>query len=379
VTSRGAAEAEWQAAGPLWLADDGLSIEVRLGNDFRFQLDGELGNALRKRRLDDPRLTALSRVDARVRLVLDTLARGPSRPLTRADVMRGTGYDLLFVELTSQCNERCEHCYADAGPERSTALSWRTIERVVGDAAQLGFRIVQFTGGDPLIHPDVVRAVRHARERGIQIIELYTNGLALTRELLGELAPSKPTFAFSVYSHDAAVHDRITNVVGSHARTLRAMRNCLELGLGVRAGITLFEPNHSHREAIIAALTALGLSPSSIAFNTSHAVGRGGFFDQDANDQTHGIGTPSGGKACVIPNGDVHPCIFARDLKLGNVYERSLLEILCDEQPIPNVRRLTETIKLASQRLSCADCQLREALLGPVGGREQLIQLRRAP
>lgn len=369
----------WEIAGPVWLSDYGDLIELRHENGFRCKVAGAVGTAIRTRSLDEPHLRALAKLEPRMQLVIDSLESHASRPLTRADVMRGTGYELLFIELTSQCNERCSHCYADAGPERSTALSWTSIERAIDDAAELGFRIVQLTGGDPLIHPDVVRAVAHARARAIPIVELYTNGLALTRELLGELFPFKPCFAFSVYSHDAAIHDSITNVVGSHARTMRAIVNCVELGLTVRTGVTLFEPNHQHKAAILNSLQRLGLERSQIAFNTSHAVGRGDFFDGPERDAHHGSGSQGGGKACIAPNGDVHPCIFARNLRLGNVGTQSLSQILTAQLPIQTAQSVDDAAARAGRRLSCTDCQLRDALLDSDSSSspDSLVPLRR--
>lgn len=361
--TRQAASPRWQVAGPVWLADHGDRIQIRHESGFRCEVDGDVANAIRDRKLTASRLVTVARIQPEFQKVIDGLSAHPTRPLTRADVMRGSGYDLLFIELTSQCNERCSHCYADAAPERTDALTWPLIERAIDDAALLGYRIVQLTGGDPLIHPDVVRAVRHAHARGISIIELYTNGLALTRELLGQLAPFAPYFAFSVYSHDAEVHDRITNVPGSHARTMRAISACLEKVLTVRVGVTLFEPNHEHRDAILASLEKLGLPAAQVAFNTSHAVGRGGFYDGPERGAHHAMGSQGGGKACVSATGDVYPCIFARGLRLGSVHEQSLREILTAPTLVTPLGDVDEAALHASQRLSCSDCQLREALL----------------
>ena len=54
---------------------------------------------------------------------------------------------MLFVELTARCNERCLHCYVDAGPTRSEALASETLRRVIEDAAALGFRALKSSRG----------------------------------------------------------------------------------------------------------------------------------------------------------------------------------------------------------------------------------------
>ena len=89
----------------------------------------------------------------------------PSVPLTRLDVVRLDGFDTLFLELLGRCNERCVHCYADSAPSVEAALDRATVMSVLDQAAQLGFRRVQLTGGDPAAVRVPARR-RRARARG---------------------------------------------------------------------------------------------------------------------------------------------------------------------------------------------------------------------
>src|SRR6187551_1440868 len=148
----------------------------------------------------------------------------PPEDLTVADLLRGTGFRRIHVELTGRCNERCLHCYSSSSPEVGASLDLATILSIVDDAASLGFPAIQFTGGDPLLSPHLVSAAAHAKVVGFNRIEVYTNGLALRRELLDQLAEFGVTFALSVYSHDPSVHDGITQTPNSLERTLSAIR-----------------------------------------------------------------------------------------------------------------------------------------------------------
>ena len=49
------------------------------------------------------------------RLFSSLLAEDPA-PLDRNVLLKGSGWNRLFIELTGHCNERCEHCYAGASP-----------------------------------------------------------------------------------------------------------------------------------------------------------------------------------------------------------------------------------------------------------------------
>lgn len=374
---------QWMSYGDLWVGDDGRSlVAFDPSTGRRLVADGAVRDAMRAHASGDalPAWLAASSDDA-VALCAAMATRTP-RTLTRADVLRGRGFGLLFVELTARCNERCTHCYADAAPEREEQLSIAQIREVLRDARALGFESVQLTGGDPLLHRDLVEAAAYARTIGIARIEIFTNGLALSEALLDHLAPLGVSFAFSVYSHEPAVHDAVTRVPGSHARTLRAIRRCLERGLRARIGVTLMESTHDDGASIRASLRELGLDDDAIRVTTSRSVGRGQLYGEALSEEhggNHGVLLgEADGKACVSSDGTVYPCIFARDLPLGNIAHHSLRAILEDRRPIHADLAVGPSLRSAAERLTCGECRLRDAMLGHDHRASRLVELRRS-
>ncbi len=282
----------------------------------------------------------------------------PHYPMTAAASLRQDGFGILFVELLGRCNERCLHCYAEAAPEVEAALDQGTCEAIVDDAAALEVARIQFTGGDPLLCGFLPDLVARAAERNIPTIEIYTNGLLLSDALLDRLAPARPRFAFSFYSHDPATHDAITRTPGSQRRTARAIERAVARGLRVRTAMVVMPENADHVTETVDFLRGLGVD--QIAASGSYAVGRGDLFsgsiDPAARGNSHGgSGAPAHGKLAVTYNGDVVPCIFSRDLVLGNVARRRLRDIAAD----PQVRRkLGLTDRPARDRLQCAGCRM---------------------
>src|SRR6185436_15248550 len=102
--------------------------------------------------------------------------------------------------------------------------------------------------------PDLV-----ARATAFEVREIYTNGLALTDELLDKLAPHKPSFAFSYYSHDSTIHDAITRTQGSHRRTRAAISRVVARGLPVRAAMVVLNDNVDGVDATVEDLKSLGV------------------------------------------------------------------------------------------------------------------------
>lgn len=295
-----------------------------------------------------------------------------ARPVTQADAsaLLGVGLGMLFIELTSRCNERCIHCYADSSPERQEMLPAALVRQAIDQAFELGRPFIQFTGGDPLIHPDLVELTAHAHSKAGPGIEIYTNGLLLQAPLLAELAPFAPRFCFSLYSSQPGVHDAITQVPGSLQRTLAAIRRAQAADMEIRIGIALMEENGATLQSTLDFLHHdLGILPEHIRIDPVHATGRGQQVRPAAGIRIahqaspHNPADPAAngrtGKLCVTANGDVHPCIFSRRILLGNLNRASLQEML---QHLSK-RRPTHGQERPAD-LSCHDCRMIASLLG---------------
>jgi len=309
---------------------------------------------------------------------LAALPDANTRPSSVARVLLGDGGATLFLEVTDRCNEYCLHCYADAGPERTDVLSLDDIRCVLADASRLGCSIVQFTGGDPLLHPHLPECAIYARELGYEEVEIYTNGLHLSSAMLERLAPTQPSFAFSIYSHDADTHDQITRVPGSHRRTVAAIRHCRQNEFDVRVGVILMPENKGQERDIGRFLhDDIGLDNSDFGFDTVKGSGRGAWFDYtpdlempdpDTQDATGGGDAPPahahGGKLCVAASGNVYPCIFSRHALLGNIHETPLSNIISAldhwRMPAPSAARWNHCL----QAMTCSDCQIIAYALG---------------
>ncbi|UAW99424.1 arsenosugar biosynthesis radical SAM protein ArsS [Halopseudomonas nanhaiensis] len=85
--------------------------------------------------------------------------------------IRRGALQVLQVNLTYQCNQRCLHCHVNAGPTRTEAMTDAVIEALfaVIDAHPVG--TLDLTGGAPEMHPRFRDIVRHARATDLQVID----------------------------------------------------------------------------------------------------------------------------------------------------------------------------------------------------------------
>jgi hypothetical protein len=88
-----------------------------------------------------------------------------------------------LAEITSACNLECPMCYAESGP-RGKHWDWETYARVVDRfVAQEGEPdVLQLSGGEPTIHPEIVRMVEYACAKPIQVVMINTNGIRIAND-----------------------------------------------------------------------------------------------------------------------------------------------------------------------------------------------------
>ena len=82
---------------------------------------------------------------------------------------------------TNQCNLKCVHCYQDAEEATDRELSTDEAKKMIDEIAKAGFKIMIFSGGEPLLRPDIYELVAHAASRGLRPV--FRWGLALLSAL----------------------------------------------------------------------------------------------------------------------------------------------------------------------------------------------------
>jgi MoaA/NifB/PqqE/SkfB family radical SAM enzyme len=78
---------------------------------------------------------------------------------------------VLIWELTQACELACEHCRADAQPNRHPdELTTSEGTELLREAREFGEgKLVVLSGGDPLVRPDVTELVAFGTDLGLQM------------------------------------------------------------------------------------------------------------------------------------------------------------------------------------------------------------------
>lgn len=261
----------------------------------------------------------------------------------------------LSLELVSDCNEFCVHCYAESGPKgraratEANTLTGREWCSILVDGARFGFTRVQFIGGEPTLHPSLGTLVALAHQLGMQI-EVYSNLLDVSSDLWKTFVLNRVSLATSLYSLEPRIHDQITRTTGSHAATVANLRKARELGLKVRASVIKVHPSQDI-DPLVAWLESEGVH--QVTVDRMRRIGRARTPIGDADLFRELCGRCSDGGATVSTVGDVFPCVFCRVLGVGNIRVAPLSAVLTSEAWFSLQDRLRSVFSASSAGATC--------------------------
>lgn len=100
----------------------------------------------------------------------------------------------IVVDVTEYCNLACMHCPHEAfsnspafgGRHLSEELNKKLVDEVAVDGKDI-CQYLRYTGGEPLIHPEIVDLLSYAKKHGGAAINLTTNGMLLDDDMAGAL------------------------------------------------------------------------------------------------------------------------------------------------------------------------------------------------
>ncbi len=143
------------------------------------------------------------------------------------------------LQLTTRCQANCIHCSAARfarrdGGELPTDF-WKDIVR---QSEALGAVTIIFTGGEPLLRPDIYELIEWVdKDEAVPLI--FSNGLLLTDENVKKLADAGLwAIHISLDSPDSEAHDSMRRVPGCFGKAIEGLKRCKDAG--IMAGISTY-------------------------------------------------------------------------------------------------------------------------------------------
>ncbi len=84
--------------------------------------------------------------------------------------LRATGLGVMQLNLGKLCNQTCQHCHVDAGPDRTEIMTRATMQLCLDALARTDIPVVDLTGGAPEMNPDFRWFVERLGALGRQVL-----------------------------------------------------------------------------------------------------------------------------------------------------------------------------------------------------------------
>jgi len=157
---------------------------------------------------------------------------------------------VVVWNVTKQCNLKCVHCYAKAtaGPAPNE-LTHEEGLALLQDLKDFGVPVVLFSGGEPLMRPDLFELIDRTVTHGMRAV-LSTNGTLITPEVAKSLKTLSLSYVGLSLDGIAPTHDKFRGLSGAFAAALAGVRHCQEAGLKVGLRFTVSRLNYQEVSAI---------------------------------------------------------------------------------------------------------------------------------
>ncbi|MEU3910182.1 MULTISPECIES: cytosylglucuronate decarboxylase [unclassified Streptomyces] len=163
----------------------------------------------------------------------------------------------LFIRILEACNADCFMC--EFALSRDTyRFSPEDFADLLPKARDAGVGYVRFTGGEPLMHPDVVDLVRAGTAAGMKM-SLITNGSLLPRTAAPLAAAGLAQVIVSLDGASGATHDVYRRTPGLFDSGLRGLREAAALGVLPRVNTVVGPHNYAEMPRLQEVLTEAGV------------------------------------------------------------------------------------------------------------------------
>ena len=294
----------------------------------------------------------------------------------------------LQLDITQACTERCRHCYV---PEYNPLfLPYDKICEILDEFRAMGGLHISLSGGECMLHKDIVKIIRAVRERDCTV-SLLSNLTVCTDEIIAALVEADGTAQASLYSMSPKIHDEVTRRKGSWLETTNAILRLRAANIPLRISCPCLQINYKGYLDVLKFAQSLKMSAQTdfiimgksdgdcsnlcnrLDLNQSRQIlediiyrsvpVNSEYFNPGKKEHLMSAEEWKKRKACgacvtsmcLNANGDYYPCPGFGGVVLGNCYRQGLREVWLDSPATKRIRAITN-----ADFEGCATCEDRD-------------------
>ena len=143
-----------------------------------------------------------------------------------------------------RCNLRCMHCYSQSrNIDYTGELTHEEGLRLIDDLGDFGAPVMLFSGGEPLMRPDIFELIEHAAAKNMRAV-VSTNGTLITPDVAARLKDAGLSYVGISMDGLQETNDLFRGVEGAFEQALAGVRNCLSQGVKVGLRFTMTRSNY---------------------------------------------------------------------------------------------------------------------------------------
>lgn len=168
-------------------------------------------------------------------------------------------FNMAWLTLTRNCNNKCKWCYASSNLEtEKKEISIKKAKLVLNLFSDLGIKKTTLIGGEPTIYKDLYEILDYCKEKKIKA-GFVTNGRRFSdRNFAAEIKKKGvDNITISIEGYNAKSHDSVTCVDGSYKQAIKGIQNAAEAGINVAVNTVISHENVKDLKKIVDSLKEL--------------------------------------------------------------------------------------------------------------------------
>ncbi len=168
---------------------------------------------------------------------------------TQHGTTHGSG-PVVVWNCTKTCNLKCIHCYsASENKKYPNELTTEEAKQFIDDLADFNVPVILFSGGEPLIRPDILELAAYAKERGIRST-FSSNGTLIDLPMAKKIKEIGISYVGISLDGIGKNNDFFRGQEGAFEKALRGIRNCIAADQKVGLRFTINKHNFKELDDI---------------------------------------------------------------------------------------------------------------------------------